>query len=40
MSSNIYLSGGGSVKDSYQLDDLFLRAAGEKILLLQDMMSV
>jgi dipeptidase E len=32
MKGNIYLSGGGSIKETYELDDLFLKNTGEKIL--------
>lgn len=34
MSYNIFLSGGGSAKDTYALDDLFLKTTGKKILYL------
>lgn len=32
MSFNIYLSGGGKDKDTFELDELFLRASGKRIL--------
>ena len=32
MSYNIYLSGGGSSQDTYQLDDIFLNSIGKRLL--------